>query len=172
MAWIPIRIYGDPVLRKKANPVDGVDEEIRTLAADMVETMQVADGIGLAANQVGELCRLLTVNFDIDGGGEGATALINPRIVEQEGEQVSMEGCLSIPDIWEEVDRHDRIVVEYLDLEGVEQTRELTGLHSAVVQHEIDHLEGILFIDHLPSVRRMMLRGSLKQMTRSRKQTA
>ncbi|MFC1500822.1 peptide deformylase [Candidatus Zixiibacteriota bacterium] len=172
MAQIPIRIYGDPVLRKKASPVEGVDEELRTLAADMVETMQAADGIGLAANQVGELCRLLTLNFDIDEGGEGATALVNPRIVEREGEQISMEGCLSIPDIWEEVGRHDRIVVEYLDLAGEAQSRELSGLHSAVVQHEIDHLEGILFIDHLPSVRRMMLRGSLKQMTRSGRQTA
>ena len=172
MARIPIRIYGDPVLRKKAVPVDEVDEDIRILAADMVETMQAADGIGLAANQVGELCRLLTLNFNIDDGAEGATALVNPRIVEREGEQVSMEGCLSIPEIWEEVDRHDRIVVEYLDLDGEGQSRELTGLHSAVVQHEIDHLEGILFIDHLPSVRRMMLRGSLKQMARSSRQTA
>jgi peptide deformylase len=172
MAALPIRIYGDPVLRRKAAPVTDVDENLRTLAADMVETMQSANGIGLAANQVGELCRLITLNFNIDDGGEGATALINPRIVEREGEQLSMEGCLSIPEVWEEVERNDRVVVTYLDLEGEEQSRELFGLHSAVVQHEIDHLEGILFVDHLPAVRRMMLRGTLKQMARGARQTA
>lgn len=172
MARLLIRIYGDPILRRKATPVIEVDDEIRTLAADMVETMQGADGIGLAANQVGEFCRLITINFDIDDGEEGATALVNPRIVEREGEQVSMEGCLSIPEVWEEVDRYDRVVVEYVDLDGQEQKKELAGLHSAVVQHEIDHLEGILFVDHIPTVRRMMLRGTLKQMTRSARQTA
>jgi peptide deformylase len=172
MAALPIRIYGDPVLRKKLAPVPAVDEKIRVLAADMVESMQDANGIGLAANQVGEHCRLITLNFDIDDGGEGSTAIVNPRIVEREGEQLSMEGCLSIPEVWEEVDRDDRIVVEYLDLDGEEQSRDLRGLHSAVVQHEIDHLEGILFVDHIPAVRRMMLRGTLKQMARSARQTA
>jgi peptide deformylase len=169
---LPIRIYGDPVLRRKAASVDGVDDDLRALAGDMAETMTAANGIGLAANQVGELHRLIVLNFDIDEGGEGTSALFNPRLIEREGEQVSMEGCLSIPDVWEEVDRAERIVVEYLDPDGDLQRRELHGLHSAVVQHEIDHLEGILFVDHLPAVRRMMLRGTLKQMARSARQTA
>ena len=170
MAHLTVRLYGDPVLRRIASPVDGVDEELITLAADMIETMQVENGIGLAANQVGDLRRILVVNFDVESGGEGSTALVNPEITAREGEMRSMEGCLSIPDVWDEIDRAARIAVTWTDLEGQERTVELGGLHGAVVQHEVDHLNGVLFIDHLPAVRKMMLKGTLRQISRQAKE--
>jgi peptide deformylase len=170
MSQIPIRLYGDPVLRRKAAEVKTVDDDLRTLAADMIETMQEADGIGLAANQVGDLRRILVVNFDLESGGEGATALVNPVITGSEGEMRSMEGCLSIPDVWDEIDRAARVTVSWTDLEGEDRQTETGGLHGAVVQHEIDHLDGVLFIDYLPMVRKMMLKGTLKQIARQAKE--
>lgn len=170
MALLPIRLYGDPVLRKKATEVDEVDDDLRNLASDMVETMQDADGIGLAANQVGDLRRIYVVNFDVESGGEGATALINPEIVEREGSMISMEGCLSIPDVWEEVERNASVTVEYTDLDSNRRSEKASGLQGAVLQHELDHLEGVLFVDHLSLIRRKMLKGTLRQITKTAKQ--
>ncbi len=170
MSLIPVRLYGDPVLRRQAAAVDEVDDDLGRLADDMIETMRASDGIGLAANQVGELRRILVVNFDLETGGEGATALINPEITARVGTMRSMEGCLSIPDVWDEVERQAEIAVTWTDPQGREQNAEAEGLHAAVVQHEIDHLNGVLFIDHLPAVKRMMLRSTLKQIARRAKE--
>ncbi len=172
MALIPVRLYGDPVLRKKASAVEEVGEGLRALATNMIETMQKYEGIGLAANQVGDLRRILVVNFDLESGGEGSSALVNPEITEHQGSMISMEGCLSIPDVWDEVERSAEVTVEYLNLDGERAQTKIGGIQGAVVQHEIDHLEGILFVDHIPTVRRMMLKGQLKQIARIAKQTA
>jgi len=172
MALLPVRLYGDPVLRKKASAVEEVGEGLRALAADMIETMQENDGIGLAANQVGDLRRIIVVNFDIESGGEGSSALVNPEITERQGSMISMEGGLSIPDVWDEVERSAEVTVEYLNLDGERARTRAGGRQGAVVQHEINHLDGILFVDHIPTVRRMMFKGQLKQIARTAKQTA
>ncbi len=170
MARLPIRLFGDPVLRRQAAAVGQPDDDLRRLAGDMIETMQAADGIGLAANQVGDLRRILVVNFDVTSGGEGATVLVNPEITARDGTMRSMEGCLSIPDVWEEVERNAAVTVAYTTLAAERREIRAEGLHSAVIQHEIDHLDGILFTDHLPPVRKMMLRGALRQITRRAKE--
>jgi peptide deformylase len=129
-----------------------VDDDIRQLIEDMLETMDAARGIGLAANQVGIAKRVAVV--DVDGD---RFALVNPRIIESEGRDVAEEGCLSIPDIYADVTRPDRIVVEALDANGIPYRKEATGLKARAIQHEIDHLDGILFLDHLSLIKRQML---------------
>ncbi len=142
MAVRNIVCEGDEVLRKKAREVDVVDDRIRTLLKDMAETMYKADGIGLAAPQVGVLRRVVVIDI-----GEGLIELINPRILEQSGEQINVEGCLSIPGVYGEVKRPEKIKVEYLDANGVKRTIEGTGLLAVCLSHELDHLDGILFRD-------------------------
>jgi peptide deformylase len=166
MARLPIRLYGDPVLRLRAAEVEGVDEGLHRLAADMVETMRDAEGVGLAANQVGELQRLIVVDFKPVTDEDRTEALINPRIITREGDLVIQEGCLSIPGVNEEIKRSARIQVAYLDLEGAEHTLESDGYMSAVFQHEIDHLDGVLITDRISPVRKGLIRGVLKRIAR------
>jgi len=166
VALLPIRLYGDPVLRTRARPVEEVDDGLLALADNMIETMQTAEGVGLAANQVGELQRILVVDFEPITGEERAEAFINPEIVESEGTMQSEEGCLSIPDVREELERSERVSVAYLDREGQARRIEAAGLLSAVLQHEIDHLNGILITDRISPTRRAMLRGALKRIAR------
>lgn len=147
-----IHVLGSPVLREPGQPVSAVDDEVRQLVADLFETMHAARGIGLAANQVGVARRVAV----IDAEGEKLT-LINPRIVEASGEETGEEGCLSIPDLYADVARPDRVVLEALDVEGNPYRAELTGLLARVAQHEIDHLDGILFLDHLSLFKRQRL---------------
>jgi len=147
-----IHVLGSPVLREPGKPVAVVDEEIRRLVTDLFETMQAARGIGLAANQVGVARRVAV----IDAEGERLT-LINPRIVEASGEETGEEGCLSIPDLYADVTRPDRVVLEALDADGNPYRAELTGLLARVAQHEVDHLDGILFLDHLSLFKRQRL---------------
>jgi peptide deformylase len=129
-----------------------VNDEVRRLVEDMFETMDAAKGIGLAANQVGVSRRVAVV--DVDGD---RFAMIDPRIVETEGRAVAEEGCLSIPDIYADVTRPDRVVIEALDSAGNRYRKEATGLKARAIQHEIDHLDGILFLDHLSLIKRQML---------------
>jgi peptide deformylase len=166
MARMPIRLYGDPVLRTRADEVDGVGEDLHRLAGDMVETMRDAEGVGLAANQVGELRRIIVVDFEPVTGEDRAEALVNPVITEQAGEMTLQEGCLSIPGVNEEIVRSARVRVDYLDLEGLPRTMETEGYMSAVLQHEIDHLNGVLITDRISAVRRGLIRGVLKRITR------
>jgi len=147
-----LHLLGSPVLRQRSAEVHAVDEEIRRLVEDMFETMDAAKGVGLAANQVGVARRVAVVDAEGD-----RFAMIDPVIVETEGRSTAEEGCLSIPDVYGDVTRPERVVIEALDQEGNRYRREATGLKARAIQHEIDHLDGILFLDHLSLVRRQML---------------
>lgn len=156
MAVREIRILGDPVLRQKAEPVVEVDDEVRHLIADMFETMYDADGVGLAAPQVGVSLRVIVV--DPRDESVPPFALVNPEIVERAEEvERGEEGCLSIPGLREIVERSARVVVEGLDRDGLPRRIEAEGLVARILQHEIDHLDGILFIDRLSPLKRQML---------------
>ena len=150
-----IRLLGDPVLREVAREVERVDEEVRTLVEDLTDTMYEADGIGLAAPQVGVPLRVFV--YDVRDPETPSGALINPRIVERTGQVKEEEGCLSIPDLREIVARAERVVVEGLDPDGSEVRLEADGLLSRCLQHEIDHLDGVLFIDRVSPLKRKML---------------
>jgi peptide deformylase len=152
MSLLPLHLLGSPALRQHSPEVKTVDDEVRRLVEDMFETMDAAKGIGLAANQVGVSRRVAVV--DVDGD---RFAMINPRIIETEGRAVAEEGCLSIPDIYGDVTRPDRVVLEALDPAGNRYRKEATGLKARAIQHEIDHLDGILFLDHLSLIKRQML---------------
>jgi peptide deformylase len=152
MSLLPLHLLGSPVLRQHSPEVKTVDDEVRRLVEDMFETMDAAKGIGLAANQVGVSRRVAVVDVDDD-----RFAMINPRIVETEGRAMAEEGCLSIPDIYGDVTRPERIVIEALDSAGNRYRKEATGLKARAIQHEIDHLDGILFLDHLSLIKRQML---------------
>jgi len=163
MALLEIRIIGDPILTRTAALVKQVDEEIVRLARDMVETLHAAPGIGLAAPQVGVAKRVIVVDLSVGVDIEALHILINPEIVEKEGEAVCEEGCLSVPDIREKVVRPYRVVVRGLDLEG--RTVEIEGedLLARAFCHEIDHLDGILFVEKLSALKRTLIRKKLKK---------
>lgn len=147
-----LHLLGSPVLRQRSAEVGTVDDEVRRLVDDMFETMDAAKGVGLAANQVGVARRVAVV----DAEGE-RFAMIDPVIVESEGRSVAEEGCLSIPDIYGDVTRPERVVIEAMDREGNRYQMDAAGLKARAIQHEIDHLDGILFLDHLSPIRRQML---------------
>ena len=149
MSLLDIRVFGDPVLRKDTTIVTAVTDDVRRLADDMFETMYAANGIGLAAPQVGRLERLAVV--DVDGA---RFALINPEIVHQEGSARGEEGCLSIPDIYADVERFGTVKVRALDLNGEPFEVEGTDLLGRCFQHEIDHLHGRLFVDKLSMLKK------------------
>jgi peptide deformylase len=151
----PVYLMGAPVLRERAAPVDQVDDELRKLVRDLFETMHADNGIGLAGNQIGIARRVAVVQTEEDD----PIALIDPVIVEREGKARGEEGCLSIPDIFADVDRAERIVVETTTLDNRRVQVEASDLRARAIQHEIDHLDGVLFLDHLsPLKRRMLLR--------------
>jgi peptide deformylase len=150
----PIHLMGSPVLRERAVEVAAVDEEVRALLTDLWETMRVADGVGLASNQIGVARRVAVVSVD----GQDY-ALVNPVIVEREGKAKQEEGCLSIPDLYAEVTRPARVVVEAADEHGAVRRIEGTGLLARAMQHEIDHLDGILFLDRVGPLKRRRLQA-------------
>lgn len=155
MASLEIRLMGDPVLREKAAEVEAVDDELRRLAQDMFDTMYAAEGVGLAAPQVGLLTRLIVV--DPREEGVEPVALVNPRVVETSKERDrAEEGCLSIPGVRDVVERATTAVVEALTLDGEPVRLEADGLLARVLQHEVDHLDGILFFDRLTPLKRKM----------------
>ena len=148
----------DPILRQKALPIERVDDDTRRLAADMLETMYEAPGIGLAAPQIAVSRRLIVMDVARDEEPKRPVVMINPEILELGGEpRLHEEGCLSIPDIFAEVERPGQCRVRYIDEAGAFQELDCEGLLSTVVQHEIDHLDGVLFIDHLSRLRRERL---------------
>ncbi|MFA5094566.1 MAG: peptide deformylase [Candidatus Omnitrophota bacterium] len=161
MATLKIRKYPEPVLRKRAAEVKALSDADRKLIDDMIETMKTSDGVGLAANQVGVLKRIITYNPSTDGWR--ADALINPCIVKRRGSETKEEGCLSLPGINGSVRRSLSVVVEGIDIKGKPVCYEATGLLARVFQHEIDHLDGILFIDRLNPLKRMMAKRNLKK---------
>ena len=152
MSLRSLHLLGSPVLRQRSAEVGRVDEQVRRLVEDMFETMDAAKGIGLAANQIGVARRIAVVDADGD-----RFALIDPVILEADGRATAEEGCLSVPEIYGDVSRPDRIIVEAIDQEGNRYRKEAAGLKARAIQHEIDHLDGILFLDHLSLMKRQML---------------
>ncbi len=170
MAKLKILEFPDTRLRKKAEPVDNVDDTLRQLIDDMFETMYDAPGIGLAATQVDVHRRLLVA--DVSSDKDEPWVLINPLILEQDGVEVTEEGCLSVPGYYEEVERAEHIRVRYLDRDGVEIESEFEGLLAVCVQHEMDHLEGKLFVDYLSEAKRQRIRKRLEKDRRHRLEPA
>ncbi|RLB09474.1 MAG: peptide deformylase [Deltaproteobacteria bacterium] len=163
MAILKIKTYPDSVLRSFAKPVNGVDRDVRKLIDDMAETMYEAPGIGLAANQVGELKRVIVIDIQREGESTGLIALVNPEIVERKGSIAIEEGCLSVPDYYSEVKRAEEVRVRGLDLNGKQIEIDAKGLLAVVFQHEIDHLNGKLFIDRLNPIKREIFKRNWKK---------
>ena len=159
MAVLNVRRYGDPILRQKAQPVEAITPEIRKTLTDMLETMYYQVGIGLAAPQVGVSLRIILV----DDGPRGPRALLNPAIVDQRGSVRGEGGCLSIPGFFGEVERSEWVRVEAMDAEGRPLSFEAKGLQARVIQHELDHLDGVLFIDRLPPVTRDRMKKKIQK---------
>ena len=170
MAKLRILEFPDPKLRTRAKPVAAVDDRIRTLIDDMFETMYAAPGIGLAATQVDVHERLLVA--DVSSDQSEPHALINPAIVEKDGDTVSDEGCLSVPGYYEPVRRAEHIRVRYLDRDGNDSEMEADGLLAVCIQHEMDHLEGKLFVDYLSEAKRSRIRKRLMKDRRQQAQVA
>jgi peptide deformylase len=166
MAILNILEYPDPRLRTKAQPVLAVDDELRQLAADMLETMYAAPGIGLAATQVNIHRRMLVV--DISEKQDTPHVFINPEILEKRGTEVMEEGCLSVPGFYERVTRAEWVRVRALGLDGEPFEMELDGLLAVCVQHEIDHLDGKLFVDYLSELKRQRIRKRIDKDRRTR----
>ena len=160
MAVLKVRRYGDPVLRRRAEPIATVTPEIRRLADDMIETMYDEVGIGLAAPQVGVSMRVLVVG---DEEGRGVQVLVNPAITAQGGTVTAEEGCLSLPGIFAQVTRSEWVTLQAQDLEGKAISITARGLRSRVFQHEIDHLDGVLFIDRVDAVTRDRMKRRIKK---------
>lgn len=190
MAKLKIYTFPDAVLSQKAKPIARVEKSYRKLADDMLETMYDAPGIGLAANQVGLLERILVIDTDFDfeelgdgideapegsevaGGGiitnKNPRIIINPEIVKREGKILFKEGCLSVPEYTAEVERAEKIRLQYLDIDGLTKTLDAEGLLSVCVQHEMDHLDGKLFIDRLSPLKKQMVKKKLLAERRER----
>jgi len=170
MSIRPVLTAPDPRLKAVSAPVAHVDDGIRKLIADMLESMYAAEGIGLAAIQIGVPKRVLVMDLAQREGKREPRAFINPKILWASEETASVqEGCLSVPDIWEDVERPARIRAEFLDRDGKLQTLEADGLLATCLQHEMDHLEGVLFLDHLSKLKRSIALRKLQKAKRLEK---
>jgi peptide deformylase len=166
----PLIILPDPLLRQASKPIERIDIETQRLADDMLETMYDAPGIGLAAVQIGVARRMLVIDVSREGEEKQPLVFINPEIVTSSDDRsVYEEGCLSIPDYYAEVERPARVTVKHLDRDGKEQLTEAEGLLATCVQHEIDHLNGVLFIDYISRLKREMV---IKKFTKAAKAKA
>lgn len=189
MAVLPIYLIGSEVLRKVAKPVQTLDNSLITLVYDMTETMQRAHGIGLAANQVGELRRVIVIDLSAveraeteedeeepvepQPFGERKTmVLINPEVLKPAGSVVMEEGCLSIPDVRADVARPETIQVKFLDVNMKEVVQEAQGLLARVILHELDHLNGVLFLDHLTKTKRALLKPAVRKIQKGEVDTS
>jgi peptide deformylase len=169
MAIKPLIILPDPMLRLVSKPVGEVDAPLKKLAADMLETMYDAPGIGLAAIQVGEPIRMLVIDLAKEGEPKAPQIFINPEVVESSDERsVYEEGCLSIPDYYAEVERPAKVRVKFVDGDGKPQEVSAEGLLATCLQHEIDHLNGVLFIDHISKLKRDMVVKRFKKLAKDR----
>jgi peptide deformylase len=167
VAVLPICKYGDDVLRKPTAPVTEIDESIQKLIDDMIETMYAAPGVGLAANQVGVSKRLMLIDLSIGKRPGELHVCINPRIVEVEGTNPADEGCLSIPDFTETVARPERVKLWYLDRNGAEREMWGEGLMARAMCHETDHLDGMLYVDHLRGFKRERILKKVAKLAKS-----
>ena len=176
MAVRPVRIWPDPILSEVAKPVAAVDAYVRALIADLFDTMYAENGIGLAANQVGVASRILVLDLDPKKQAEsdpevaeelaswnwqGPVALVNPKIVEAHGEIVWEEGCLSVPGVTDNIKRKERVIVEALDRQGEPMRIEASGLFAVAIQHELDHLNGKVFVDYLSRLKRDVIKKKM-----------
>ena len=163
MAERPIILYGHPTLRLRAEPIGEFDGDVRALVDDLFDSMYADRGIGLAAPQVDVLKRVITVDpTATTDKGTRVLALVNPEVLEYSGASRLEEGCLSIPGVYAEVRRPERIQVAFRDVDGQEHEEEFEGLMARVIQHEVDHLDGKLFVDHLSAMRRSLLMRKLR----------
>lgn len=166
MANLKIVKYGSDVLRSVAQPVEEITDEVKQIAEDMLKMMYVSDGVGLAAPQVGISKRIIVIDVDPYDPSYDPIVLINPEIVEREGEADSEEGCLSVPEIRGEVKRSEKVTAEGLNLDGEKVRIEATDLLARALQHEIDHLNGVLFIDHLNRLKKQLIKKQLSKIER------
>ena len=168
MARLPIIVAPDPRLKGEAMAVDAVNDEVRTLMDDMLETMYDADGIGLAAPQVGVLKRVIVVDVDRADGERNPLTMANPEVIWESGVIVTKEeGCLSLPEHYAEVDRPETVKIRYLDRENEIREIDADGMLATCVQHEIDHLDGVLFVDRVSTLKRNMI---LRKLTKAKRQ--
>ena len=169
MAVKPIVMIPDPILRQKSAPIERVDDELRAFADDMLATMYDAPGIGLAAIQVGEPIRMLVADVSGEGEEKDPKVLINPEIVARSSERsVYEEGCLSIPDYYADVERPAEVAINFLDRDGKQQSLDAEGLLATCLQHEIDHLDGVLFVDHISKLKRDMVFKKFRKLAKQR----
>lgn len=166
---LPIRIVGDKVLRKKAKKVEKIDTEILDFIQDLTYTMYKTDGVGLAAPQVGKSLRIFVVDpfWYREGHSKNPYVFINPHIIELEGETESEEGCLSLPGIFEKVPRAEKVVVEATNSEGERKRYTAEGLFAITIQHENDHLDGILFVDKIVKLRKMLIQRKINELKKT-----
>jgi peptide deformylase len=160
----PIHLLGSPVLRERADDVEAVDDTVKDLIQDLLDTTYADDGLGLAANQIGVARQVAVVVH----GDEPPLYLINPRLVDSDGKEKEEEGCLSIPDLFADVPRPARVVVETLDIDGNTVKVEAAGIKARAILHEMDHLDGVLFIDHLSPLKRRMLLTKWKKLRKGK----
>ena len=159
--------YGSPVLRRRADEIKTIDESIRKLAAEMFVTLERSRGVGLAAPQVGVPLRLIVLSIPQEDGSRWKAAVVNPEIVRKAGAVRSEEGCLSVPGVWEEISRAEAVEFKGLDLDGKEITIKGEGILARAVQHELDHLDGILIVDRIGPLKRHVLKKHLKKLEES-----
>jgi peptide deformylase len=165
----PILKYGDQLLHETARPVDAVTANVTSVIADMIDTMYAAPGIGLAATQIGVPMRIFVVDISLGRDPSGLIVMVNPEFVLREGMQLEEEGCLSVPGFNATVVRPERAIVKGLDRTGAEQQREGTGLLARAFQHEMDHLDGTLFVDRLRGIKRDLIVRRIKKLARAGK---
>jgi peptide deformylase len=167
LAILPIRKYGDDVLRDPALPIDAIDAPLQTLIDDMIDTMYAAPGVGLAANQVGVSRQLMIIDLSVGKRPGECHVFINPEIIESEGEVTEEEGCLSIPDFVEVVTRPERVKLRYLDRNGAQREMWGEGLMARAMCHEIDHLRGTLFVDYLRGFKKDRILKKISKLAKS-----
>ncbi len=163
MAKRPILKFGDPTLTEKSEPVAEIGADVLILVRDMIETMHKAPGIGLSAPQVGVLKRVITVDLSLNEDPDALYAVINPEIVRREGKCIREEGCLSVPEIYEKIARPQKVTVKGLNVEGRDVTIEAEDMLARAFCHEIDHLDGKLFVDYLSPLKRSLIRKKFRK---------
>lgn len=178
MSVLPIVTYNDPILKKETEPISENSDELQLLIDDMFETMYQASGVGLAAPQIGKSIQVFVMDADAiteeieDEEDVGPIALINPKIIKEDEEKVKLEeGCLSIPEVRDEILRPKSITVQYKDRDFNDQTLEATGWVARVIQHEYDHLQGVLFLDYLSAFKRRLHKSTLKKIEKGKLET-
>jgi peptide deformylase len=171
--------YGDPVLRRKADPVEKIDDGIRSLATDMIDTMRSANGLGLAAQQLGKTVAVCVMDVPQNQDNESAfptggqpVVIVNPEITSSSEKVSAEEGCLSFPGIFSPITRARNVTVEYLDLDGAVRQLHASGLVARVIQHEVDHLNGVLLVDRMSPIKKVSLAGKLKAIRKRQAKSA